>query len=770
MKKLLVVALLALVWSASYSATIFKVSPNPTNKAALTRVTQPDDGKANVGDPCEPEIISIVGKNEWHALKGTSPPHVRLAPCVPVFVPDPPVVIPPVVIPPVVVPPVVTPPVAGDFATRCAAPGVIKCVGFDAAADLSGGTNFGILPGPVIDTSVKASGASSIKFTVPSNSGAGASGLYYTNFSADLLTQFGEKAAFFVQWRQRFSAEFLNTVYVPPAGGWKQVIIGSGDQPGKQYFSCTDLEVVVQNTYQRGFAQMYNSCSGSATHGPFFGFEQPYSASDFLLQNEMPVPLCLYSSNAGCFKYFPNEWMTFQVGIKTGPRVGDEWKDSVVSLWIAREGQPSKLAIRYTINLSAGDPLLDQKFGKVWLLPYHTNKNALQVHPEGYVWYDELIISNSKIADPGAPTEVPVVPDPLPPVVVLPVEPPVVPTSQSLASLVAVMKPNTWAQLVVPNQNAVLSDVGVSGSCIGYSNSMPWNPVSKVIEIMCGDHRGEVPSLHHVRYDPATNQFVLVQAAPAVPGIGHGYDHNTLNPYTGDFYTRLYGGGGIVSNLSVLKKTPGALSFTPIPILGGQPYQQVAIGATWWSGSFAGAGAQGALIIFNSGNALGNANDGQIVAYNPLTNAWFFNKEGMAPNYGSGSTYHSVIEYSAKKNVAVYGGGNAAPSRLWRLAGDGSAIAMPNVPAGKSVGIQQGVFVDEPVTGNFLLLSAGELWELDPNGPGFWTQLASPPAGVSRLSGTVLAPIAVALPEHGVVAFISQPSSTGGTFYLYKRQ
>src|SRR6476646_9714858 len=62
-----------------------------------------------------------------------------------------------------------------SFTTRCSQPGVLKCVGFDSAADITGtyGDNSGILSGattPVLDTSVRASGASSLKFTIPSNS------------------------------------------------------------------------------------------------------------------------------------------------------------------------------------------------------------------------------------------------------------------------------------------------------------------------------------------------------------------------------------------------------------------------------------------------------------------------------------------------------------------------------------------------------------------------------------------------------------------------
>ena len=64
-----------------------------------------------------------------------------------------------------------------------------------------------------------------------------------------------------MQWRQRFSPEFLRTSY-RDGGGWKQAIVGEGDRPGATVYSCTQLEIVTQNTYQRGFPQMYHSCGG----------------------------------------------------------------------------------------------------------------------------------------------------------------------------------------------------------------------------------------------------------------------------------------------------------------------------------------------------------------------------------------------------------------------------------------------------------------------------------------------------------------------------
>jgi hypothetical protein len=312
-----------------------------------------------------------------------------------------------------------------DFPTRCAQPGVIKCVGFDSASDFnigSGGTggayglNSGIVPPSgtsdytraTRDTTVMASGSSSLRFTIPANSSSDSSGSYFTNFSSDLSTQFGENSDFFIQWRQRFSPEFVATKFAG-GGGWNQLIIGTGDVPGTLSSSCTALEVVVQNTYTRGLPQMYNSCTGSTSHGPYNPFEEVYGAYDFKLQNGMPSPYCLYSQSStsyfaqvgNCFGYVANEWLTFQVEIRTGPRVNDEFTNSYVNLWVARDGKPSQQVIAWgPYNLTAGPAAENQRFGKLFLLPYNTGKDASVTNPTAYTWYDELIISRNRIADP----------------------------------------------------------------------------------------------------------------------------------------------------------------------------------------------------------------------------------------------------------------------------------------------------------------------------------------------------------------------------------
>jgi hypothetical protein len=300
-----------------------------------------------------------------------------------------------------------------DFAGRCAQPGVVKCVSFDSPSDLNGtyGSNSGVLTSstaPSIDTSLKASGNGSLKFFIPAGNPGAAAGSYFTNFSDDLMTQFGENSEFYVQYRVRMTPEFI------AAGGFKTSIIGTGDQPGctastsaggQCYASCTTLEVVVQtNTY--GYPMMYNSCGASAAHGPYDAFQTGIEGYDYLNQNARAAPYCTYHQTiagtqfpptGNCFAHFPDEWMTFQVHIKTGPRIGDIFADSHVDFWMAREGQPAEPVIDWgPYSLNAGG-LEDQKYGKVWLLPY---SGTSPFPANSYVWYDELIISRNKIADP----------------------------------------------------------------------------------------------------------------------------------------------------------------------------------------------------------------------------------------------------------------------------------------------------------------------------------------------------------------------------------
>jgi len=281
-----------------------------------------------------------------------------------------------------------------DFASRCADPNVIRCIGFEtedlathggsitwsAYAAPAGTFVNGMVDGSDLSGRVelavdqKASGNSSLKFFMPSQTGAGFAGQFYANFSDDYSIQFGEGEEFYIQWRQRFSKEFLKNRYLPHRN-WKQMIVGEGDRPGNPAGSCTQLELVV-NQDSLGYPAMYHSCRGKDGHSE--GIYQGWSVA-----------------------YKPDQWMTFQLIVKIGTWYKNDRKyhnDSLVELWVASEGESSRRVIRHKYDLANNNPLA--KYGKVWLLPYLTGKDPSQVHPDAVTWYDDLIISRALIADP----------------------------------------------------------------------------------------------------------------------------------------------------------------------------------------------------------------------------------------------------------------------------------------------------------------------------------------------------------------------------------
>jgi hypothetical protein len=299
-----------------------------------------------------------------------------------------------------------------DFAARCAAPGVIRCYGFDNAADadqyIRKSWSVSVKYGTIV-SDVKASGAGSLRFLIPSQSGSGDSGSFSMNFSQDLSAQFGEGDEFYIQWRQRFSPELLSTHFTG-GDGWKQVIIADGDKPGrKSADACTQLQIVLQNVSQRGVPQLYHSC------GEKDGQYEPlnvYRGGKYEIQNGTKPP-CLWQEVKipPCFGYKANQWMTFQIHVKIGTWYKNDKKyhrDSTIQLWVAEEWRPSQLVIDFSptsgdaggYDLANEDPT--NKYGKIWLTPYHTHKDGTQVHPTMYTWYDELIVSRKKIADPAA--------------------------------------------------------------------------------------------------------------------------------------------------------------------------------------------------------------------------------------------------------------------------------------------------------------------------------------------------------------------------------
>ncbi len=249
---------------------------------------------------------------------------------------------------------------------------------------------------------------------VPAITTANTSGAFAINFTDDYSFQVGPGEEVFIQWRQRFDDAFVQQ-QPNPGNGWKQFILSEGStRTRKDPGSCTEMHLVVENTYYRGFPTLYHSC----VH---FESLQFYSNEyrNWLLQNATSPKPCVRESEKfpPCVGYKANQWMTFQLHVKVGSWYtgGQKKNDSWIQFWIAEEGKPSQLVLDVNPNKGyGGDPPTgwnlwnsdpNAKYGRIWLLPYTTDRQETSTCSgkpcrPARTWYDELIVSKTRIPDP----------------------------------------------------------------------------------------------------------------------------------------------------------------------------------------------------------------------------------------------------------------------------------------------------------------------------------------------------------------------------------
>ena len=301
-----------------------------------------------------------------------------------------------------------------DFATKCAQPGVLSCWGLDNQSGIyyawATGTicdqtmaalgykryGFGLSrtpPGnatavvqngvcnfPVVD-SLAHSGAGSLKFTVPSQSGADSSGFYSEPYTRNPFSYIAPGSPWgnvlWFQFYQRFSQEFLANMYVcllGGCGGWKQAI-NFGDPPYGS--SSSSIEVTINDGWQRGMPTMYGQ-QGYDDYGWQLNCKAPY-----------PSPPCVY--------YKPDTWMEFTVRVEV--LGASNAQTSRVQLWV-----DGVLVVDYPkARVAWGQvPGSGNGLGQFMLTPYHTKKDPAQVHPIANTWYDDVIVSTQPITMVGS--------------------------------------------------------------------------------------------------------------------------------------------------------------------------------------------------------------------------------------------------------------------------------------------------------------------------------------------------------------------------------
>ena len=326
-----------------------------------------------------------------------------------------------------------------DFASRCAAAGVVVCYGFDTQGSVDQyqlintkidrssceHTELSYNPCGWVDPNIKTSGSGALRFEFPSNSSSGIPGQFPMNFSGSphrgsptkgpgpFNVLYGQGDTFYVSWRQRMDDAFLHPFKANGGGGFKQIIISAGDRDNFTAGSCTILEIVQQNVNTRGFPAWYDACSGPNPFAPFQkhvgnsihvkqNFGDYYSAPTCDSRNHKTssTPNKYPPDDPPCFSYHKhvNQWVSYQIKVQIGT-----WgkKDSEVAIWAAGPNDSDWTLIHRESNLQLDNnsPSVLQ-YGKVWLLPFITGKDSSESHAPAHTWYDELIVSTSHIRAP----------------------------------------------------------------------------------------------------------------------------------------------------------------------------------------------------------------------------------------------------------------------------------------------------------------------------------------------------------------------------------
>lgn len=302
-----------------------------------------------------------------------------------------------------------------------------------------------------------------------------------------------------------------------------------------------------------------------------------------------------------------------------------------------------------------------------------------------------------------------------------------------------------------------------TGAYLTYANSAVYDPIRREVRYL-GKKAGAGQYTHWLIYDEATNTWTKDSRATwttAVSGEGHGYDHNAVNPATGDHYYREYNQKYVhvwnaATNTWVDTPTTG---FTSNIINGGLQY------------------VPGYGLVYGDGSGLYRITGG--------TGPNFAGSSWVKVHTGSSGSNHCIAEYSASTRTLLIVS-SVATAIYWKFVFSvdftsfaQSSIAAP--PFAISAATNNGKLCSVPATGKFIAYEhTGEYrWaEYDLN-TDVWTIKDARAIGLDPYTVANGLPrfgrvnnnpvICTPIDEHGVVMFIKEDGQTlDGEVWLYK--
>lgn len=312
------------------------------------------------------------------------------------------------------------------------------------------------------------------------------------------------------------------------------------------------------------------------------------------------------------------------------------------------------------------------------------------------------------------------------------------PSGTALAVLAATLSAGDWAELTVSGLTTGMFDAS-STNVLDYCTKGAFDPVARQVRFF---GQGHYDDQRWVLFDEATNTFSMLSDPPWDDGgssqpsyIGHGYQHNTIDPVTGDDYYRML--DGVVQRYDRSTETWSELT--------GPASGSAVAGAIEWLPSIGSAGG----LVAHVGEYLSR--------WDANADSWSSVSSTLTP-----AANHSIAHYSTPNDCVVLGGGNDK-LKLWKVGPSGDVTALTDCPI--AVGVTTAVTACCPVSGDLLVIGGDSSARvLDVSGDS-WSTLSltgAPAFGTVSSSSRI---IAVQLDAYGVVMFIF---GAAAEVWLYK--
>lgn len=276
-----------------------------------------------------------------------------------------------------------------------------------------------------------------------------------------------------------------------------------------------------------------------------------------------------------------------------------------------------------------------------------------------------------------------------------------------------------------------------------YGSSAVYDPIRKQIKYL-GKRDSVCCQYRLMVYDEADDSWALDSNLP--PGAsanqnGHGYDHNALDPATGDHYWKPF------NSTDVYKWSAGTWSSLP------QMATEFDAAALSW---FPGLG-----LIY--------ADCTLIRVYESGPNAWRNIATGLAA-----SQNHTVAEYNPTANVLIFGGGNCDDTAFRKMTSAEVITSIATAPFELGSSENHGVLVSVPNEDTYLGWKKDSAnWSLYDISANNWTTVtqstgsgASPQTGPPNISDFFHC-VGTPIYEYDVIAYVCSDSGAG-EFWIYK--